>query len=96
MSAVPTEKAPIVIEQFRDIPGHDGYQAGEFGTIRSVDRTILTIGRWGGIVERKLKGRVIRPYRCGNYLGLRFGKDEPNRYVHQLVASAWLPEDSTP
>ena len=79
-------------EVWRDIPGYEGkYQASSLGRIRSLDRTITQIGRWGRPFTRKLKGQVLRPaankYNPHLYVVLSRGLGSP---VHQLVAAAFL------
>ena len=44
-----------------------------------------------GEVRSKKTQRILKPYRCGNYLGLRFGLNEPKYYIHHIVAGVFLP-----
>lgn len=86
-------------EVWKDIPGFEGsYQASSLGNIRSLDRTVVQVGRWGRPFSRKLKGRVLRPASSRRdphlYVVLRHGA--PGSPVHQLVAAAFLgpcPDD---
>jgi hypothetical protein len=80
-------------EVWRDIPGHEGrYQASSLGRIRSLDRTVTQLGRWGRPFTRKLKGQVLRPagnkYNPHPYVVL--GHGHAGSPVHQLVAAAFL------
>lgn len=79
-------------EVWRDIPGYEGrYQASSLGRIRSIDRTVTQIGRWGRPFTRRLKGQVLRPasnkYNPHLYVVLRHGS--AGSPVHQLVAAAF-------
>jgi hypothetical protein len=71
---------------WRDIPGHPGYQASDDGRVRSVDRTVINaLG-----VTRTLKSVVLKPARDrGGYSRVSLG------LVHRLVCMAFhgLPAD---
>lgn len=75
-------------EVWKDIPGHEGYQASTLGRIRSIPREIKYDGGW---VSKK-NGRVLSPspYR-GGYLHLTLGRNGRNKKVHRLVALTFLP-----
>lgn len=48
------------MEEWKDIIGYEGYQASNYGRIRSKDRVIKLI-RKGNRVVRHLKGRILKP-----------------------------------
>lgn len=84
------------MEEWRSIPGFDGYEASSYGRIRSVDRIVpIRNGR-----TRFVRGRILSPgihskrypYR---YVNLQRGK--PNIGVHRLVCLAFhgLPATDT-
>lgn len=81
-------------EDWRDIPGYEGYyQASMLGRIRSVDR-IVSRGQSGYRVKGRivaqfcrLHGKSAIPYYCTNLS--KQGRNESVR-VHRLVALTWL------
>ena len=75
-------------EEWKDIPGHLGYQASTLGRIRSLPREVKYKGGW---ISNK-NGRILKPspYR-GGYLHLQLGRSSKNRKVHRLVALTFLP-----
>ena len=77
------------IEQWRDIPGHPGYQVSDHGRVRSLDRTITTAN---GQV-RRLKGRAMRATLNQHgypFVDLRNQGKRRVRTVHSLVAEAFI------
>ena len=74
-------------EIWKQIPGYEGrYQASTFGQIRSVDRSITQIGRWGKPVTRNLRGKILRPGTSNSgHLSVVLGHGEHGSQVHQLV-----------
>lgn len=79
-------------EIWKDVIGFEGYyQVSDNGMVRSLDRIINTkIG-----LRHPVKGRVLSPTGNGNgYLVAYFRKDNKrfNRYVHRLVAEAYIPK----
>ncbi len=66
-------------EEWREIPGYEGYEASSLGRIRSLDRYLEFVGRWGPCV-RFHRGRVLRVFNsnqstAGICLNLHLGKD---------------------
>lgn len=79
-------------EEWLPIPGLSGYEASSLGRIRSVDRVVSTIGRWGTPRSYHYKGKVLRLGMGGSrglpYLIFTAGKNGPQR-VNRAVCSAF-------
>lgn len=80
-------------ETWQPVPGFAGYyEASSEGRIRSIDRTIRKMGRWGQEVELRLRGRVLKAavdgagYLCVHPCG-DSGREPTN--VHRMVALAF-------
>ena len=78
-------------ERWRDVPGYKGiYQTSSLGRIRTVDRLIPQINRWGATMLRRHAGKVLSPsvdkdgyrYVCMKSAG-------GNKKVHRIVALAF-------
>ena len=83
-----------MIEEWKTIPGTgDLYQASTLGRIRSLDRIIVKLNRWGYMGELKKKGRVLTPWPdCNGYAVIYIaypGRREAIN-VHRLVAVTFL------
>ncbi len=79
-------------EQWRDIVGYEGaYQVSDLGRVRSLDREVTTMSRWGSPVVRKLKGRTIAAHWTNNagYYTVFLGQGNQHG-VHRLVAAAFV------
>src|SRR5271157_2701204 len=91
------EPTDLTIEEWRDIPGYEGYQASNLGGgIRSVDNTTETdSGRL-----RTRKGRTLSQRPCSNGRTVSLQKDgkSVSWYVHQLIALTFIgpPTDDKP
>lgn len=88
MAAVAEQRVTI----WRPIAGHVGYEVGDSGEVRSVDRLIVNArGRWGVPMPKRLAGRTLRTWRSNSgYLMVCLGA-RCKRYVHHLVAEAFVP-----
>lgn len=55
-------------EEWREIPGYEGYEASSLGQIRSLDRYLEFVGRWGPCV-RFHRGRVLKQFNSNASVG---------------------------
>lgn len=77
-------------EQWKYIPGYEGYQASNLGEIRSIDRNIAYPN--GGV--RFLHGCLRKPHISHNgyyRLKLCISGDSGMHVVHRLVAQTFIP-----
>lgn len=74
------------MELWKPIPGHDGYEASNYGSIRSLDRTILDGRTTHGV--KNIKGRVLKQGidKFGYFKVFVSGK---TMLSHRLIASAF-------
>lgn len=79
-------------EAWRDIPGYEGYyQASTFGRIRSLDKEITQIGRWGKLVTRKYPGKIFtfKPHaKDSDYYSVRLSNKKFS--VHTLILLTFI------
>ncbi len=84
---------PIEGEEWRDIPGLEGYyQVSNMGNMRSIDR--VRHGHNGDTQFTAMhKGRIMRQFPCHGYMNVRIsaGKVTKTVKVHQCVCAAFLP-----
>ena len=81
-------------EIWRPIPDTgELYEASSFGRIRSRDRIIDRLSRWGRPIKLRKAGRVLKPWSdAGGYLAVYVchGGERTPVNVHRLVARAFL------
>lgn len=92
-------------EVWKSIPGHKGYEVSNLGRVRSLDRwvtyksgnRVIKYYRNGKILRqmsgggRWVKGVSLRQYKLWNgYKTTHLGGSHPNKYIHHLVAMAFL------
>ena len=80
----------IYMEIWKPIPNAPHHEVSNFGNVRSKNFVSLVRCRWGGVVQRRHQGKILKPAKTGNYLGIRFALKGTNFYVHRLVAAAFL------
>jgi hypothetical protein len=81
---------------WRDIPGFEGrYQVSDCGQVRSLDHDCVVRNRWGSLTTQRRAGKVLKPQAFPNrYLGICLGAGNCS-LVHRLVASAFVPGDTS-
>lgn len=82
-------------EEWRAIPGYEGYEASSLGRIKSLDRHLMFPGRWGP-TRRFHRGRILRIKVKPN--GYCFVYTDGARYlhVHRGVALAFHGQPPSP
>ena len=76
---------------WKPVDGYQGfYEVSDHGTVRSIDRVVsLPKGR-----TKKIAGKIIAPKRHSQgylFVSLSQGGTVKNRYIHRLVATAFIP-----
>lgn len=79
----------ILREEWRPCVGHDGYEVSNLGNVRSVDRIVICRG---DRPRRRWKGKLLVQAPIRGYLVIKPGGNSQVRYVHLLVARAFLGE----
>lgn len=72
----------------------DLYEASSLGRIRSKDRVIYRLCRWGHMIEMHKKGRVLTPWSDANgyhTVYICFDGQRIAASTHRLVARAFVP-----
>lgn len=79
-------------EAWRDIAGFEGsYQVSNRGRVRSLDRVIEYVNRWGGVTKSFRPGKLLALVRgTKGYLYVTLDYKMGARLVHRLVAEAFL------
>jgi len=81
-------------EIWKAIEELEGYQVSNLGRIRSVDRIIYAVNRWGDVKPRRYKGKMItlhpNPKGYINFV-CKINSKQTNVMVHRLVAKAFVP-----
>ncbi len=78
-------------EEWRPIARYKYYEVSNLGRVRSKDRVLMRVNRWGVTAPFKLRGRILKPRTYPNgYLGLPLGADSTEHLVHRLVAAAFI------
>lgn len=80
-------------ETWLPIAGHEGkYVISDRGRVKSLERTVEMVSRWGDPMMRRVPEKVLSPT-FNPYPRVRLGgKGNPWRYVHHLMAEAFIGE----
>lgn len=82
-------------EEWRAIPGHEGYEASSLGRVRSIDRVAHVLTPKGAY-ERRFRGRVLTAWLAGEgYLYVSLGAGFKTS-VHRVVALTFHGDPPTP
>ena len=80
-------------ELWHPVPGYEGlYEVSDQGNVRSLNRIVVQLTRWGEHRERRLRGKLLRQGRAvNNRRQVCLSLDNKQRvfYVHTLVALAF-------
>jgi hypothetical protein len=78
-------------EIWKPIPGFvDSYEVSNLGMVRSLDRVVECLNRWGSISRKHLKGRILKPATNeGRHLFVSLGRGN-QEFIHRLVLSAFV------
>src|SRR3990167_10278697 len=85
-------------ENWRAIDGYQGfYEISNYGNVRSVDRIIARLSKYGKGFSQRWLGRSLTPLICcpkwGGYWAVSLSKDGivSQNMIHILVAKAFIP-----
>lgn len=78
-------------EQWRAVVGFEGsYEVSDQGRVRSLDRVLVVAHPTCGFVQRRVKGRILRPGTTASGHQLVILEGGNGRYVHSLVLEAFV------
>lgn len=78
---------------WKAVPGYEGsYEVSDLGDVRALPRVMTVPCRWGGVMSKQWRGRVLKPWSAGSgYRCVALGLGREHRhYVHRLVARAFI------
>jgi hypothetical protein len=79
------------MEIWKDIPGYERcYQVSNEGRVRSLDRAITQMSRWGALYTKFVDGVDLRPGRMpAGHMSVSLGRNN-SQCVHKLVLLAFV------
>ena len=79
------------MEIWKDVPGYEGqYQVSDHGRVKSLDRDIVQMSRWGTLYMKSVKGVMLRPGRMpAGHVSVSLGRNN-SQCVHKLVLLAFV------
>lgn len=89
------------MEEWRPIPDAPGYEASSLGQIRSVDRVVEHLGRWGKVRRSRYRGRILALSQSKGTSGIAYlvfsaGRDGGRMLVNRAVCAAFHGPPPTP
>ena len=82
-------------EIWKPIDGFEGvYEISNLGRVKSLERTITYINRWGTETSRKYQSCILRPSENIDgylYVALKANGNQTNKTIHRLIAQAFIP-----
>jgi hypothetical protein len=85
-----------IAEEWRDVVGYEGfYMVSNRGAVKSCERTIQRLNRWGQISPSTFKEKHIKPrlHTGGyHYVSLCVNSKPVNHYIHRMVLQAFIGE----
>lgn len=77
-------------EIWKPVDGYPGYEVSNLGRVRSVERYVTYVSRWGTKAVRKWPSRILSTKCTGWYAQISFGRGTKYK-LHRIVAAAFLP-----
>lgn len=82
----------MITENWKPIDGFEGsYEVSDLGRVRSLDREVTMLSRWGKPVTKRLRGRLLSLHKNPKGYPFVFLGGGNIRPVHRLVAHAFVP-----
>lgn len=82
-------------EEWRQVKGYPIYEVSSFGRVRSIDRIQTLKTRWGGMMNRTIKGKILSKVDSGQgYCVVDLWDENHNIFhaqVHRLIAETFIP-----
>lgn len=82
-------------EVWKPIKGYEGiYEVSSLGRVRSIDRDIYQVGRWGKVMKVRQPGKMLSQQSRIGYKRVSLCRDGGKGkwfFVHRLVAVAFVP-----
>ena len=82
-------------EIWKAVEGYEGiYEVSNLGRVRSLDRDIYQVGRWGKVMKVRQPGKMIAQQTHLGYKRVSLYRDGHKGkwfFVHRLVAAAFIP-----
>jgi hypothetical protein len=80
-------------EEWRSIPDHEHYEVSSLGRVRSLDRTLPFMTRWGFETTRNHRGKILCPRKYNNGCGAIYQRISldggAEMGIHVAVCLAW-------